>query len=252
MTPDGLSTHNLACTRGYRDLFADLNWQLQPGEWLRVEGKNGSGKTSLLRILAGLAQPVDGEVRWNGLPVRHSESGYFENLLYIGHKPGIKYELSAVENLHMCRALFGSRSENGIAEALYQVGLQGFEDLPAQQLSAGQKRRVALAQLFLSKAKLWILDEPFTSLDVAAVALLEQVFIRHLQTGGLLVLTSHQPVSLAGCRSQCLLLPDGRVEKLTPPQQTPSAIPASSPCQGRELLSPPPDKGEAGRGLRAE
>jgi heme exporter protein A len=208
----GLSTHHIACSRGYRDLFAGLNLQLAPGELLRVEGRNGSGKTSLLRILAGLAQAQEGEVHWNGLPVLNPESGYFQNLLYLGHKPGIKYELSARENLCVTHALFGSRGEDGIDEALYQVGLYGFEDMPARMLSAGQKRRVALAQLFLTSAKLWILDEPYTSLDVAAVSLLENLFRAHLQAGGMLIMTSHQPIHIAGKR---LSLPDLTLEQVS-------------------------------------
>lgn len=212
MTASGFSTHDLACSRGYRDLFAGLNMHLQAGEILRVEGKNGSGKTSLLRILAGLAQPVTGQVLWQGLPIRDVESGYFQDLLYIGHKPGIKYELSAIENLCLSRALFGSRGSNGIEEALYQIGLYGFEDMPANMLSAGQKRRVALAQLFLTTARLWILDEPYTSLDVAAVALLEDVFRQHVQAGGMLIMTSHQPVHIDGCVSKRLALPDTTIE----------------------------------------
>ena len=214
MALSGFSTHDLACSRGYRDLFAGLNLQVQSGEILRVEGKNGSGKTSLLRILAGLAQPVTGVVLWQGVPIHDVESGYFQDLLYIGHKPGIKYELSAVENLCLSRALFGSRSQNGIEEALYQIGLYGFEDMPAAMLSAGQKRRVALAQLYLSPAKLWILDEPYTSLDVAAVALLEEVFRQHVQAGGMLIMTSHQPVHIDGCVTKRLALPDTRIEQV--------------------------------------
>jgi heme exporter protein A len=214
MTLSGLSTHDLACSRGYRDLFAGLSLHVQPGEILRVEGRNGSGKTSLLRILAGLAQPVSGDVLWNGLKIHDPQTEYFQNLLYIGHKPGIKYELTAIENLCLSRALFGSRSENGIEEALYQIGLYGFEDMPAAMLSAGQKRRVALAQLYLSPAKLWILDEPYTSLDVAAVALLEEVFRQHVQAGGMLIMTSHQPVHIDGCVTKRLALPDTSIEQV--------------------------------------
>ena len=213
MTPSGLSTLNLACSRGYRDLFDGLCLHVQSGEILRVEGRNGSGKTSLLRILAGLAQPVSGDVLWNGCKIHDPQTEYFQHLLYIGHKPGIKYELSAIENLCLSRALFGSRRENGIEEALYQIGLYGFEDMPAAMLSAGQKRRVALAQLFLTQAKLWILDEPYTSLDVAAVALLEEQFRLHVQSGGMLIMTSHQPVNIAGCVTKRLALPDTRVEQ---------------------------------------
>ncbi|MCW8956482.1 MAG: cytochrome c biogenesis heme-transporting ATPase CcmA, partial [Gammaproteobacteria bacterium] len=183
--PARLDAENISCTRGYRDLFSGLGFALEPGQILRVEGENGSGKTSLLRILSGLAQPVDGTVRWNGEDIRKPDSDYFQQLLYLGHKPGIKFELSAIENLQLAKALFGNREQNGIEEALYQVGLYGFEDIPCGSLSAGQKRRVALAQLFLTQARLWVLDEPYTSLDVAAVALLESVFKKHVQHGGM-------------------------------------------------------------------
>ncbi len=215
VSPSGLSVRNISCTRGYRDLFTGLDFELQPGEILRVEGKNGTGKTSMLRILAGLAQPVTGDVLWNGKRIRDPEACYFNDLLYLGHKPGIKFELSPVENLCMARALFGSRQQNGIEEALYQVGLYGFEDVPAAYLSAGQKRRVALAQLFLTQAKLWILDEPYTSLDVVAIELLEGVFQNHVQNGGSLVITSHQPVHIKECKMKRLVLPSTSVEALS-------------------------------------
>ncbi len=209
-----LNVQNIACSRGYRDLFAGLDFQLAPGQVLRVEGENGSGKTSLLRILAGLAQPVAGQVLWNGRRISDPESAYFKDLLYLGHKPGIKFELTAMENLCMSRALFGSRAENGIEEALYQVGLYGFEDIPCGMLSAGQKRRVALAQLLLTRARLWILDEPYTSLDVKAVSFLEQVFAAHVSGGGMLVITSHQPVSVKDCDFRRLCLPSTELEEV--------------------------------------
>ncbi len=211
----GLHIQSISCTRGYRDLFTDLDFSLGEGQVLRVEGRNGSGKTSLLRIMAGLAQPLHGEVLWNGRKILHPENDYLQNLLFIGHRHGIKMELSPVENLCMAKALHGSRSENGIEEALYQVGLYGFEEIPCGNLSAGQKRRVALAQLFLTQAKCWILDEPYTSLDVAAVAMLEKLFDDHVANGGMLVITSHQPVTLDADQQFRLNLPDTRVEALT-------------------------------------
>ena len=212
--PIGLEAENISCTRGYRDLFSGLGFSLEPGQVLRVEGENGSGKTSLLRILSGLALPMDGVVRWNGEDIRNPDSEYFQHLLYLGHKPGIKFELSAVENLQLAKALFGNREQNGIEEALYQVGLYGFEDIPCAYLSAGQKRRVALAQLFLTQARLWVLDEPYTSLDVAAVALLESIFEKHVQAGGMLIITSHQQVHIEGCTLKRLVLPDTRLEQV--------------------------------------
>ncbi len=215
----GLYLKSISCTRGYRDLFTDLEFELCPGQVLRVEGKNGSGKTSLLRIMSGLAQPLEGEVLWGGQKIHHAESGYFENLLFIGHRAGIKFELTPVENLCMARSLNGSKSENAssnsvIEDALYQVGLYGFEDIPCAQLSAGQKRRVALAQLFLTRARCWILDEPYTSLDVAAVAMLEALFTLHINNGGMLVITSHQPVTLEAGEQRRLILPKTQLESL--------------------------------------
>ncbi len=214
----GLHIKSISCTRGYRDLFSDLDFQLCPGQVLRVEGKNGSGKTSLLRIMAGLAQPLVGEVLWQGRKIHHAESGYLENLLFLGHRAGIKYELTPVENLCMAKSLHGNKASSGpddIEDALSKVGLYGFEDIPCGQLSAGQKRRVALAQLFLSRAKCWILDEPYTSLDVAAVAMLENLFAEHISDGGMLVITSHQPVTLEVGEQHRLVLPKTQLEPLS-------------------------------------
>lgn len=210
----GLHLKSISCTRGYRDLFTNLEFELCPGQVLRVEGKNGSGKTSLLRIMAGLAQPLEGEVLWQGRKIHHAESDYFQNLLFLGHRAAIKFELTPIENLCMAKSLHGSKTENGIEEALYQVGLYGFEDIPCAQLSAGQKRRVALAQLFLSRAKCWILDEPYTSLDVNAVSMLEGLFAKHLINGGILVITSHQPITIPAGEQRKLVLPNTQLELL--------------------------------------
>jgi len=210
----GLHVKSISCTRGYRDLFTGLDFQLSEGQVLRVEGKNGTGKTSLLRIMSGLAQPLEGEVLWQGKKIHHPESEYFQNLLFIGHRAGIKYELTPIENLCMAKSLNGSKTENGIEEALYQVGLYGFEDIPCARLSAGQKRRVALAQLYLTQAKVWILDEPYTSLDVAAVAMLEELFTQHINEGGSLVITSHQPVTLKTSDQYRIVLPNTQLEQI--------------------------------------
>ncbi|MCW9048622.1 MAG: cytochrome c biogenesis heme-transporting ATPase CcmA [Gammaproteobacteria bacterium] len=210
----GLHLKSISCTRGYRDLFTNLEFELCPGQVIRVEGKNGSGKTSLLRIMAGLAQPLEGEVLWQGRKIHHAESDYFQNLLFLGHRAAIKFELTPVENLCMAKSLHGSKTENGIEEALYQIGLYGFEDIPCAQLSAGQKRRVALAQLFLTQAKCWILDEPYTSLDVNAVSMLEGLFAKHLNNGGMLVITSHQPITIPAGEQRKLVLPNTQLEPL--------------------------------------
>lgn len=211
-----LSIRDVACTRGYRDLFADLTLALQPGDLLRVEGPNGSGKTSLLRIIAGLAQPAQGEVLWNDLAITALDSDYGSQLLYLGHKPAIKYELTPRENLAFAGRLTGFSDRFDIESALAQLGLYGFEDIPCANLSAGQKRRVALSLLLLSRARVWILDEPYTSLDVAAVAFLEQQFQQHLDNGGILLLTSHQPVGRIGTRMRSLVLPELELKQVTP------------------------------------
>jgi heme exporter protein A len=211
---DELRVKEINCTRGYRELFSGLNFAIKTGELLRVEGENGSGKTSLLRILAGLAEPLEGDVLWNSRPVKHPDTEYFERMLYLGHRPGIKYELTPVENLRMAQALFGGCDKNSVEEALYQIGLYGFEDIVSGNLSAGQKRRVALAQLFLTQAKVWILDEPYTSLDVTTIVLLDTLFKQHVQNGGILVITSHQPVKIVGCVYKRLLLPGTQLEEV--------------------------------------
>ncbi len=193
-----LSAHGLSCVRGERRLFAQLDLSLQAGQWLHVRGENGAGKTSLLRLLAGLAQPAEGEVQWCGKPIQDAESGYRSHLLYFGHHGALKEDLSAMENLSFAAAMDGS----GLTEAralasLYRVGLRGREDLPVRVLTAGQKRRVMLARMTTRNAKLWILDEPFTALDVKAVDLLSTLVNEHLAGGGMAILTSHQAMPIA-------------------------------------------------------
>lgn len=194
-----LSAHGLSCVRGERRLFAQLNLAVDAGQWLHVRGENGAGKTSLLRLLAGLAHPAEGEVRWCGQPVQHADSAYRQNLLYFGHQAAVKEDLSALENLSFAAAMDGAALAEPLAlAALYRVGLRGREDLPIRVLSAGQKRRVMLARLATRSAKLWVLDEPFTALDTKAVDLLASLITEHLANGGMAVLTSHQTMPIAG------------------------------------------------------
>jgi heme exporter protein A len=201
-----LQVNNLTCIRGDRRLFTDLSFELQASQLLHLKGRNGTGKTTLQRSLAGLFHPDAGDVLWNGQSIRELGETYYQDMLYIGHAPGIKLELSAAENLRTQCGLRGlTVSEDDAWVALQKLGLAGFEDLPARMLSAGQKRRIALARLFVDKARLWILDEPFTALDVAAVDLLQDILAEHLGTGGMVVLTTHQEVEL----------PDERVMQIT-------------------------------------
>jgi heme exporter protein A len=203
-----LETLDLACLRGDRRLFRGLNLQLRSGQLLRVEGANGAGKTSLLRLLAGLALPAAGEVRWNGQPIRRQREAYAQALLYMGHLGGLKDELTARENLQIDCALSGAADIDTarIDAALGGWGLARQAALPLRVLSAGQRRRAALARLQLSTAALWILDEPFNALDVDAVAQLGQCLERHVDGGGLAVITSHMPLPLPPERVQSLRL----------------------------------------------
>lgn len=193
-----LEVHGLRCERGDRTLFSDLSFQVQGGQLLQIEGANGSGKTTLLRTLCGLFQPIAGNVTWRGQAVTSDPVSYHTELTYIGHLPGIKFDLTAVENLSFIQGMQGKKPDKqGIFTALDKIGLYGFEEIPCRFLSAGQKRRVALARLLLQPTALWILDEPFTALDRAGNALLSDMLAQQLSRGGMVVLTSHQPVVIA-------------------------------------------------------
>ena len=198
-----LEVRNLECVRGDHRLFTGLNFQLQEGELLRLRGSNGSGKTSLLRTLCGLLEPAEGEVLWKDDNIRALRDEFNAELLYLGHTNGVKAELTGFENLRISNALRGkSIADEQIYAALEEIGLGGREDLPTQVLSQGQKRRVALARLLLSESALWVLDEPFTALDVAAVDQLAKIIEAHLQKGGMVVYTTHQEVEMraGACR----------------------------------------------------
>ena len=197
MTTGLLNAQGLACTRGNQRLFNDINLQLTAGQWLYVQGENGAGKTSLLRILAGLTLPTEGEVLWQNSPIGKQRSQYHQDLLYIGHQAGLKEDLTLTENLRAQLAIDGVPvSDAAIREALTRMGLGKRQHLPARVLSAGQKRRGLLARALLRPAKLWILDEPFNALDVQAIAQAQDLLKTHLAQGGLLVLTSHQTPDL--------------------------------------------------------
>ncbi len=192
-----LSAHQLSCVRQDRVLFEQLDLQLHAGEVLQIAGKNGAGKSSLLRLLAGLAEPDDGDIRYQQVPLLQSADDYAENLCFIGHLAGVQPQLTALENLAFWRACFALKPADDWA-LLAQLGLAGLEDIPCQQLSAGQQRRVSLARLWLTTAQIWILDEPFTALDQSAIAALTRCIATHCETGGAVLLTSHQPVQVPG------------------------------------------------------
>jgi len=194
-----LVAEKLTCIREDRLLFDELSFSLSAGDIVQVEGANGSGKTSLLRILAGLSQPYEGDVHYKGSAIKNCREEYNQDLLFLGHLPGVKGEMSALENLAFNLNLHGL-SADCAENTLAQVDLFGFEDAPASNLSAGQHRRIALARLWQTNAKIWILDEPFTAIDKSGVEKLEQLFIKHANNGGCIILTTHQDLSIA---SEC-------------------------------------------------
>ena len=202
-----LDVTDLACRRGDRQLFRSLSFQVPAQTLLHVRGRNGRGKTTLLRALCGLLRPDAGRIRWKGKSIRELAEDYNRDLLYFGHLNGIKADLTGLENLRIARTLDQDPvGDDAILDALARIGLEGFEDLPTRMLSQGQKKRVALTRLILSKAPLWILDEPFTALDVDAVDLLQQLIAEQVADGGSVVLTTHQEVPLTQGAIQRLTL----------------------------------------------
>ncbi|RWX56573.1 cytochrome c biogenesis heme-transporting ATPase CcmA [Photobacterium chitinilyticum] len=199
-----LSVQELSCVRDERVLFDDLSFSVSSGELVQVEGHNGAGKTTLLRIIAGLGRADSGNVCWNNEKIESAREDYYQDLLFLGHQTGVKRELTAFENLAFFQAMHTNTEGSGLKgkpqvsgeeclwQALAHVGLAGREDVPAGQLSAGQQRRVALARLWISNHKLWILDEPLTAIDKQGVKVLEQLFLSHVERGGVVLLTTHQ------------------------------------------------------------
>jgi heme exporter protein A len=193
------SVSNLCCSRGEKRLFSGVSFSLQHGEYLHLEGDNGVGKTSLLRIACGLSPLEQGEICWQGKSISENRDEFRSNLAYLGHQLALKEDLTPLENLLSHAAVAGRQLPLPEAkDALAQLGLRGREHLPVRVLSQGQKRRTALARLVVSTAKLWILDEPFVALDPAAQNALSEVINAHLTRQGMVLLTSHQAVSLAG------------------------------------------------------
>lgn len=188
---------SLACVRGDRELFKDVNFSLESGGLMQVRGPNGSGKTSLLRMLCGLSNPAAGEILWSGTSIRDLNGDYFATMTYIGHLSGTKDDLTVIENLRISSALAGFEINDAQAsEALEYMGLGGREVLPVKVLSQGQRRRVALARLLVCETSLWILDEPLVALDVLAVKLIQGLLEQHLKQGGMVVMTTHQEIDL--------------------------------------------------------
>ncbi len=198
LEPVVLEARGVGCVRGDRRLFRDISFSLTPGSFLQLTGPNGSGKTSLLRIICGLLEASEGEIRWRGSNIRASSEEYFEELTYLGHRNGIKEELSSIENLRISAGLAGGKISNDDArEVLAKLGLGDREHLPARFLSEGQRRRAALARLLSRKTVLWVLDEVLTSLDKAAAELIKTLIEQHLDNGGIAIAATHQEISLS-------------------------------------------------------
>jgi len=178
-------------------LFQNLSFEIGPGQLLFIQGGNGCGKTSLLYILAGLRLPEDGSVSWGGKDINHLGKQFHSQLCFIGHQNGVKAELTVWENIAGFQALKSGKGDD-IQTTIDTLGLAGYEDSLAYQLSSGQQRRLALSRLLFSQQPLWILDEPFTSLDKASVRFFETLLVNHSQQGGMVILTSHQSLDLSG------------------------------------------------------
>lgn len=193
-----LEATELGCTRGDRRLFSDINFTLSPGSLLQVQGPNGSGKTSLLRIICGLLAPAEGQIRWRGSNIQSLGEDYFSSLSYLGHRNGLKEELTPLENLRFASGLAGTQlSRKEATSVLGKIGLSGREHLPARLLSEGQRRRTGLARLLTWETSLWVLDEVLTSLDSSAVRFVTSLIEEHLNKGGITVVATHHELDLS-------------------------------------------------------
>ena len=202
-----LEAINLGCARGTRRLFRDLNFAVAEGSCILLQGANGTGKTSLLRIICGLRQPTEGELRWRGSTIRSLGDDYRQELAYVGHRNGLKDELSPIENLRAAGGLNGvDLTRDEARSALERIELSAEADLPTRFLSAGQRRRAALARLLVSHVKLWLLDEVTTSLDAAGAKMVQAMISEHLGDGGMAVVATHQDLTFSAGLTQRIQL----------------------------------------------
>ena len=191
-----LAAKELFCERDERILFQNLNFALDAGQVLQVQGSNGSGKTTLLRILCGLNDGYEGSIYWHGEAIRENRDDFYKSLLYIGHRVGVNKVLSPLQNLRWSCSLQCEVDEAELYEALATVGLRGFEESQCFTLSAGQQQRVSLARLLISPASLWVLDEPFTTLDTKGIKQVEQLLKQHTNAGGAAMVTTHHKLDV--------------------------------------------------------
>lgn len=191
-----LTAQQLFCERDDRVLFQDLNFELAEGQILQLQGSNGSGKTTLMHILCGLNDNYEGSISWYGQKIEEQAVNFFSSLLYIGHRIGVSKVLTPLENLRWSCSLRQKVEDQVLYAALAEVGLRGFEESPCYTLSAGQQQRVSLAQLVISAARLWVLDEPFTTLDGKGVAQLESLLYKQARAGGAVLVTTHHSLNI--------------------------------------------------------
>ena len=189
-----LIVNNLSCQRGYKLLFENLSFELNSGEVLKVSGPNGSGKTSLMKILAGLSSFETGSIDYDDTKI--SSERYNLDFLYLGHLAALSPELSCLENLKYTMRLGNDNLDLDFSDALEKVGLKKFENELVGKLSAGQKKRIALSLLFITQSKVWLLDEPFSALDSKAIKIIETRVEDHCNSGGICILTTHQECNI--------------------------------------------------------
>jgi len=196
-----ISAHSLTTEKQDRILFRDVTFSVQPGEILHIKGANGTGKTTLLRILCGLTLAESGEVHWGNQAIQRRRDDFHTQLSYVGHSDGVKLDLTVAENLHIAAVLAQSKRETHTMDLVAiarQVGLDKHLDAYAHALSAGQRRRLALARCLFQNCSVWILDEPFTSLDTQGVHFVENIIREHCQRKGIVIMTSHQQPNIEG------------------------------------------------------
>ncbi len=179
-------------------MFQGLNFNLEDGGLLQIDGVNGSGKSSLLQMCAGLIQATEGEISWNGEGITACRYQFQSDISYFGHTNGVKAGLTTLENMNVMHILSGAKSNIDYSLILKQIGLDGMEDVLLSRMSAGQKRRIGLTRFFMAKSKLWLLDEPFNALDKDGKVIIEQIIVKHCTEGGMVIFATHQPIEIDG------------------------------------------------------